>query len=530
MKTAYSYIRFSTEKQSKGASHARQIEKAQKYCVSHGLTLDTHLNLFDEGVSAFSGKNLQAGSKLGKFLMYCESGKIKTGSTLLIESFDRLSRQNIDEAQGTLRRILQTGVNVVTLADERVYTRESLKDPLAVISAILIMSRANEESERKSERVGDAWARKRKAISEGKILTSKCPEWLNVKDGKFVTIPDRVAIIKEIFEMAAGGWGKIKIMKELNRRGIPAFRGKLWATSSIKTLLHNRSLIGEFQPHRKPSDGRIKDGEVITGYFPTVIDENLFNAIQHTVTKAIPGPTSNKNLFTGMIKCQKCGSPIHYVDKGHNWQYLVCSRASRGGDCDYKAVRYDKIEKFFFHWCINSLNIESFQDKKILGELKNLKMREISLQEQIKKNRIKLQNVMENFSEATDDETRVSCKALIAKISEQITTDKQTLEQLTAEITEKQNFSMKSADSINILKNFETVDRHEMRRAIIELVDYMLLTAEGGIIISLKHQLKLNTLTPADIDTDMTQMYSPRKNELSIVDKVPPHHGSSIKK
>jgi DNA invertase Pin-like site-specific DNA recombinase len=42
---AYSYIRFSTPQQALGDSLRRQTEKAAKYAMEHGLTLDTELNL-----------------------------------------------------------------------------------------------------------------------------------------------------------------------------------------------------------------------------------------------------------------------------------------------------------------------------------------------------------------------------------------------------------------------------------------------------------------------------------------------------
>ncbi|EGJ88532.1 hypothetical protein SF434370_1370 [Shigella flexneri 4343-70] len=67
----------------------------------------------DLGKSAFSGKHLKGG--LGDFLTAIEKGLVKAGDTLLIESLDRLSRQDIDIASELLRRILRAGVDVVTL-------------------------------------------------------------------------------------------------------------------------------------------------------------------------------------------------------------------------------------------------------------------------------------------------------------------------------------------------------------------------------------------------------------------------------
>ncbi|EQB7676596.1 recombinase family protein, partial [Escherichia coli] len=156
MKRAISYMRFSTEKQIKGDSIRRQSKLVTDWLSKNpDYFLDESLSFKDLGKSAFSGKHLRAG--LGDFLTAIKEGLVKAGDTLLIESLDRLSRQDVDQASELLRGILRSGVDVVTLSDGEHYTAESLKDPLSLIKSILIMQRAYEESLRKSERVAAAW-------------------------------------------------------------------------------------------------------------------------------------------------------------------------------------------------------------------------------------------------------------------------------------------------------------------------------------------------------------------------------------
>src|ERR1044072_3408930 len=78
---AYSYVRFSTPEQAKGDSYLRQTEKAAKYALEHGLTLDTELTFEDLGVSAFRGRNASTG-RLGEFVNAVEDGRIAPGSYL----------------------------------------------------------------------------------------------------------------------------------------------------------------------------------------------------------------------------------------------------------------------------------------------------------------------------------------------------------------------------------------------------------------------------------------------------------------
>src|SRR4051812_945485 len=95
---AYSYIRFSTPEQRKGDSLERQTDKASNYAAEHGLELDTELNLTDLGVSGYRLKNAKVGA-LGLFMRAVEDGRVASGSYLLIENVDRLTRANMLDAQ-----------------------------------------------------------------------------------------------------------------------------------------------------------------------------------------------------------------------------------------------------------------------------------------------------------------------------------------------------------------------------------------------------------------------------------------------
>jgi DNA invertase Pin-like site-specific DNA recombinase len=157
---AYSYVRMSTDLQLKGDSLRRQREASRKYAERHGLELVEDINLHDIGVSAYSGKNIASG-RFGEFLTAVREGKIDQGSYLLVESFDRMSRQEPMVALKPFMEIVEAGLVLVTLDDERVFRGKiSFED---LIISIAKMSRANEESVRKSDRLAQAWkARTRK--------------------------------------------------------------------------------------------------------------------------------------------------------------------------------------------------------------------------------------------------------------------------------------------------------------------------------------------------------------------------------
>jgi DNA invertase Pin-like site-specific DNA recombinase len=105
---AYSYLRMSTELQLKGDSRRRQIEASRAYAEAHGLDLTEDAELEDIGISAFKGANVREGA-LGRFLDAVKSGRIKPGSFLLVESLDRLSREQVLTAQSLFLSIIQAG-------------------------------------------------------------------------------------------------------------------------------------------------------------------------------------------------------------------------------------------------------------------------------------------------------------------------------------------------------------------------------------------------------------------------------------
>src|SRR5258708_30648765 len=181
MPKAYSYIRMSTQTQLQGDSLRRQLEASEDYANQNGLTIDTTLSFKDIGYSAFDGTNIERGG-LGKFLDAVKRGVVETNSTLIVESLDRLSRQKVRVALQMFLDLLNNGINIVTLMDGRTYTTDAT-DNIELISSILIMSRANEESVTKSKRVGAAWQKNRNNIPN-RNLTRTCPGWLQPHPSK----------------------------------------------------------------------------------------------------------------------------------------------------------------------------------------------------------------------------------------------------------------------------------------------------------------------------------------------------------
>ncbi len=289
------------------------------------------------------------------------AGKIAKGSALIVESYDRLSRQKFSVSSRLVRDIADAGIEVHSISERHVLKPNyQLRDTIALDVSL---ERANEESERKSERVGKAWANLKLNAATGRAITARVPAWLRVtKDRSIELIPERAKVVRLIFDLSSQGIGKYRIPRDLSARGIPVFGGgKAWQSSYVTKILNNRAVLGEYQPHkRNPDTGkREPHSEPITNYYPPVITHVVWDATRTAIARkrknGAPvgvGRVSDRisTLFTGLIHDVNNNAPMtyHYKGRGANdWQYLVTSyRANQKAN----RMRYDLFEYAFLEF------------------------------------------------------------------------------------------------------------------------------------------------------------------------------------
>lgn len=389
---AYSYIRMSTKEQLQGDSLRRQLQQTRAYAKKHNLELVEDYD--DIGVSAFRGRNAEQGA-LRRFLDAVQTGEIPQGSHLVIESMDRLTRQTAMTAVALMSEIIDAGITIVTLDNQVSYSAESVATNQAnLFIAIGEIMRAHEESRRKSNLLSHAWSEKRKQLREsGTIITARVPAWLSVNKstGEIRPIPERAAVVREVFDLACSGYGTYSIAKTLNQRNEQAWgtpkksnarplaRNSLaphWHESYVKKILANRAVLGEFQPRtvQTLSGGkklRKPEGEPIPDYYPRIISDDIFRDAalamerRRTTARGRKGPVY-ANILSGLLFCDRCGAGMRFIDKGpgpKGGQYLRCSRTVAGGDCCNKAYKYESVEQTVL------LFLENLDIKKLLGEV-----------------------------------------------------------------------------------------------------------------------------------------------------------------
>lgn len=353
----YAYVRFSSDRQRDGDSIRRQREGIAAYCLAHGLTVTEEIK--DEGKSAFHGANRKRG-EFSTFLGRVMAGEIEAGSILIIESVDRLSREEVMTALDTYTSLINAGLTIVTTMDGQSFNRANYNSQWTnLILTLSKMAVANEESEKKSTRSKGAWEARRLA---GTNIGSCQPGWLT-KD--LQPIDKRVAIIERIFrEVAEHGHGTAKVAARLNADIIPIFtKGRKdatgvatkgsWHNGAVRALIRGRAVLGEFQPMKwDDNHERVAAGPVIPDYYPKVISADLYHRAQAVLnSRGFKGGQGRKgdtfaNLFGQIANCQTCGASLRQRTGG-KYRYLVCSGYARSVCSASRAIRYETFETEF---------------------------------------------------------------------------------------------------------------------------------------------------------------------------------------
>lgn len=364
---AYAWERFSSGPQKKGFTLDRQRELRDAAVAEFGLNLiDTRTAA---AVSAFRGLQRAEGSALDALIKMGEHRLIEPGTPLLVEAWDRLSREVWMEGVGTVLRIHKAGWLIITCNDQRVWDADALNAAGPFLGGVL--HAAHTDSVRRKEGVSHAWGRKRNAaLAEGVPLTRHVPGWLRLepkpgfspdaKPKNCKPIPQRkqVAVLVEIFRWYASGLYCDEITSRLNRLKRPMVgrsvedkrpADRAWRASRVSKLLNDKRVRGYLAV--EGPDGRKVEARI----YPQVISDELWTEVRR-IADGRTKHTGNRghahaNLFTKLAYCV-CGATLTVRAGGrprpgaivrgtshprHWWNVLQCSASVNGRGCERDA-------------------------------------------------------------------------------------------------------------------------------------------------------------------------------------------------
>jgi hypothetical protein len=375
-----SYLRWSSGTQKLGDSERRQLKLASKWLNDNGYEVNEDYILTDDGKSAYYSENFLDTGALGKFCNEVKLGKIPRGTVLIIEDFSRFSRAKVRLAQQRFLELINGGIRIYIAKDDTEYNEDNY-DMVNMFVSLAKMTAAREESERKSHHLTEFWDGAREKATKNAnsnqypvLLPSNAPDWLKKvknQDGQkyFEPIPERLVVIKRIFELAdvggedGLGFGSTVIVRVLDSEGVKPFKGERGNTAKsfndayVLRLLKDQRLLGYIQPFLNPVDEttgkrkRTAIGDPIPNYFPPIVEQELFDRVNLKIQQRKVyqgGKISRKftNLFTKIGKCAYCGSSMTLFTKrgskaeGGRSAYLQCSEGTKLRKCGNRAVRY----------------------------------------------------------------------------------------------------------------------------------------------------------------------------------------------
>ena len=371
IKTAFCYCRVSsgrqkTEKGGFGMSRQQALlttyveDYDDKDGLGYSINVDHMVFLKAEGVSGFSGKNIEQGSVLHTFITDYKSGKIKN-AVLVIENIDRFSRANPNEAAELFLGLINKGCDVHEIDTETVHHRCS---DLNQISAGL--TRSHKESLRKQKLSIKNWdERFDQTVKKQVPLTGRCPSWLKVENGQYKEVQESIKPIRLIFEWYNNGFGQAYIRDRLNSEGY-SYNGKTWSNWSVHRVLKDERVTGK---HRTKSLIRNNFDRIMM--YPIIINELEFKRAEQRLTK--PGRDKKINrrantIFSGMLVCGLCKIGHILISNDNGNRFGRCSHAIAGNRrCVANGFKYNVVEntllKHLRHLDFGSLSRSSYAEK-----------------------------------------------------------------------------------------------------------------------------------------------------------------------
>ncbi|EPP7157719.1 recombinase family protein [Escherichia coli] len=347
MRHVITYLRYSSATQgAEGADSTRRQNDLFKQWLKKNSDAQVVASFSDEGLSGYKGKHLTG--QFGDMLARIEAGEFPASTILLVESIDRIGRLEHLETEALMNRILGNGIEIHTLQDGLIYTKDALADDLGISIIQRVKAYiAHQESKQKSFRVSQKWEQRAKlALAGEQRLTKMVPGWIDPDTFK---CNEHAETVRLIFKLLLDGESLHNIARHLQANNISSFSRRKdangFSVHSVRTILRSETTIGTL-----PASQR-NDRPAIPNYYEPAIDASTFNKAQEILDKNRKGrtPASDNpltiNIFKGLFRCQ-CGASVHPTGTKNKYAGVYRCNSHLDGRCGVPPLKRKPFDKW----------------------------------------------------------------------------------------------------------------------------------------------------------------------------------------
>ncbi len=374
------YARVSTDKKNQQESTPAQIESLNKWIRDkNNESIDTIYNLVEVYEDlGFSGSNFDRES-FRRMEEDIDNGKI---NMVLTRDLSRFGRNYITAGYYIEDYFKVKGVRFVSVLDNVDTIHEV--DDIVPFKNILNEMYIKDCSRRTKDGLLQRMLRG-SYIASKPLYGYKVQEEYkgNLKFRYLVTAKDETTeAVKEIFKLYIEGWGMAKIASYLNNKGIapPSSHVKnfgkskygIWASNTIRYILTNPKYAGSMiqgmtkrvSYKLKKSKSVSEDQQINGGEFEGIISREEFDLVQILIYKrrrTLRYRGDTIHLFTGVLVCNECGSPLCYRKEYKGYKCSVSQRSK--GKCTAHSVKEEGLKEIIIDKLLElskELNIQEY--------------------------------------------------------------------------------------------------------------------------------------------------------------------------
>ena len=382
---------------------------------------------------------------------------------LIVKDFSRFSRRN-SRGLVELEDLRDAGVRIISIGDNIDFPNDD--DWLKIQFQFLINEMPVTDTSKKVRSVV------KRRQEEGRWLCAAPYGYILNKQQVFEVVPTEAEVIRTIFRLYLDGWGYKKIANYLTDNNVPTPRMSecerraaagepvrrktkaAWAIVTVQGILDNDFYIGTLRQGKftrvkiNGTDRKLDESEhrVFEHHHQEIIDYRTFATVralrESRSTNNYRGVKVNDNVYSGLLVCGDCGSPMFAMSRSDLAPAYTCGTYHRRGlkGCTSHHIRVETLDALVKDYVrkvrdnssamLELLNADLEKEQADIAETKrteeNLEALLLDKQEELKATkRQRIRDIMkhpeqEELLEETYDELEAELTQRIAGIQHQI--------------------------------------------------------------------------------------------------------------